>query len=247
MENRKRATTPPVGYLPSTIPKKQKLEGTMGQFREHSAKLSGNGSFEQNEAPDPLLEIFKHNASKSALLRLPAELRNQIWEYAVGGMFIKIDQGSHGENDLPGVRAFHLDGNKKSPAAPLFNLQKVCRQIHAETATVFYSHNVFVIGRFAMKGWQAKLSPAQRRAVTHINMRDAWYYAPCSNGCRMCDTFSIIVNPYLALPGLKTVTMSRRHVITISNKERASEVNEDDVEQTIRQMEGAQVQVTFTV
>ncbi|KAF2118580.1 hypothetical protein BDV96DRAFT_643819 [Lophiotrema nucula] len=33
----------------------------------------------------------KHNQTKSPLLRLPAELRNQIWEYVFTGLHFKLD------------------------------------------------------------------------------------------------------------------------------------------------------------
>lgn len=55
------------------------------------------------------------------------------------------------------------------------HLPQVCRQIYHETATLVYSSNIFVFRHFdlmnqELKAWVASLIPAQRDAITDIEL-----------------------------------------------------------------------------
>jgi len=69
------------------------------------------------------------NQSNSRLLRLPAELRNQIYKYVLGGhrLLLATTQPRLCSHD----------------PIPHFALLKVCSQIHAEAALLLYSLNIF--------------------------------------------------------------------------------------------------------
>ncbi|KAF2118566.1 hypothetical protein BDV96DRAFT_643807 [Lophiotrema nucula] len=65
------------------MPKLQHLseqEFSLDPMNRGGIKLLENGLLDLRESPDHLNDVAKHNAIISALLRLPAELRNQTWE-----------------------------------------------------------------------------------------------------------------------------------------------------------------------
>ncbi|KAI4701716.1 hypothetical protein J4E81_003456 [Alternaria sp. BMP 2799] len=77
--------------------------------------------------------ISKRNATASPLLRLPAELRNTIFAYALDHDTIVL------EHPVPRIRI--TDSRHKDA----INLLYVCRQIYIETALLPYKLNRFVI------------------------------------------------------------------------------------------------------
>jgi hypothetical protein len=72
----------------------------------------------------------------SPLLRLPAELRNKIWEYALGAMEFRLLYRS--SRKIP-VQP------KPSEKKNAFALLRVCRQIYSETAPLSFAVNSFSI------------------------------------------------------------------------------------------------------
>ena len=69
------------------------------------------------------------NQRNSRLLRLPAELRNQIYRYALGGRRVLL--------------ATTQPRLYPEEPIPNFALLRVCSQIHAEAALLLYSLNIF--------------------------------------------------------------------------------------------------------
>ncbi|KAF7446426.1 hypothetical protein Ptr902_09458 [Pyrenophora tritici-repentis] len=69
-------------------------------------------------------ELVKVN-QQSPLLRLPPEIRNRIWEFALGGMVYRV---KNPDSD----RHRKLAPSPKQPAG--ISLLRVCRQIYAEAA-----------------------------------------------------------------------------------------------------------------
>jgi hypothetical protein len=109
-------------------------------------------SYARNCSAD-LLRIQK-NATDSPLLRLPAEIRNTIFRYAVGGNKIRIRRAvvyrtskkwRENSNLLWHGRADHLDDRRFKDQGTAFHLPEVCRQIYAETATLGYATNIFIL------------------------------------------------------------------------------------------------------
>ena len=127
-------------------------------------KLLDNGLLDLSETPAHLvethvyrtlmdLEVFwliassvRRNATESPLLRLPAEIRNRIFEYALGGDTIEIDRKfecefkcdvDHGGEDK---QFFHCCWACRSyfRTVPPFALVQVCRMIYAEAAILGY-------------------------------------------------------------------------------------------------------------
>ncbi|KAG9188772.1 hypothetical protein G6011_07477 [Alternaria panax] len=106
-------------------------------------------------------EATKRNTAESPLLRLPAELRNEIYKYALGRHVYPV----------PG------DG-RKNPRA--LNLVRVCRQIQQEAAFLPYSLSV-LSSRMAihLEEFVSRLSISQRNAIETIQLSEIGY-AECS-------------------------------------------------------------------
>jgi hypothetical protein len=97
----------------------------------------------------------QRNAIESPLLRLPSEIQSIIWTFAVGVGLVYIRYRCLNErrrSKFPlratgyGVafdgRRISVTNNKQLSA---FHLPEVCRQIYAETATLAYSTNTFLL------------------------------------------------------------------------------------------------------
>ncbi|KAH6502771.1 hypothetical protein HBI56_167740 [Parastagonospora nodorum] len=84
-------------------------------------------------------EITQTNARNSPMLRLPAELRNQIYRYALAGGVAFI---------LP--KKFRFKGNPRTRFSKnAFGLRCVCRQLRAETYSIFYNSYTFDLTGFS--------------------------------------------------------------------------------------------------
>ena len=79
------------------------------------------------------------NAIKSPLLRLPGEVRNRIYEYALGGEEVCC---SYYKRPYLRPGQPNRTGKEKYPLS-LLMLPQVCRQIHAESALLPYHLNDF--------------------------------------------------------------------------------------------------------
>lgn len=102
---------------------------------------------------------------RSPLLRLPAEIRNQIWRYVVGcatlkAVWVKIGRDQH--------RRF-IPSN--TPGITNLDILRCCLQIYAEAALLPYSLNTFTFYDYDRIEHDFKLlKPYQRTAVTHIQL-----------------------------------------------------------------------------
>ncbi|KAF2874936.1 hypothetical protein BDV95DRAFT_303514 [Massariosphaeria phaeospora] len=116
-----------------------------------------------------LLRIVKRNSAESPLLRLPSELRNQIWDYAVCGNQVLIHDPPHAT--LPGVGGSYEIVGDSTTMPPNFKLPQVCRQTYVETGPLIYSNNTF---RFqsgkALDHWIKRRALGQRRRVQSLDI-----------------------------------------------------------------------------
>lgn len=109
---------------------------------------------------------FRENA-QSPLLRLPPEIRNMIFRYAVGGMTFDFTT-----YDRPWLH--RLQGWKPRVCNPIqncFSLLRVCRQIYSETALLPFSANIFHVSKVDKDGfdeWLHSRSPIEQDAITAI-------------------------------------------------------------------------------
>jgi hypothetical protein len=85
---------------------------------------------------------MQHN-SNSPLLRLPAEIRNQIYDYLIRGQTYKLQ---HKHNDV-GWIFYHPYGNPALDSISYWQTQtylsQTCRQLRHDTAVLFFQRNTF--------------------------------------------------------------------------------------------------------
>ncbi|KAF2833368.1 hypothetical protein CC86DRAFT_399994 [Ophiobolus disseminans] len=105
--------------------------------------------------PPQFANAYQHNATQSPLLRLPAELRDQISHLALGGLWItvtidrytlrSIAQPLPSPLVIPGTKDQLNNANYKSAQSErthLLALPLTCRQLYFETQSLLYSSNV---------------------------------------------------------------------------------------------------------
>jgi hypothetical protein len=110
------------------------------------------------------------NRQSSPLLRLPPELRNQIYEYVLGGeIYYLLD--SSGRMILIKNR---YNGARR-PQKHCFALLETCRQLHAETASLPSSLNTFASSSLTIANFFSKLTTAQQEAVKGVRLYLQWY------------------------------------------------------------------------
>ena len=121
------------------------------------------------------MSSVQRNAKYSPLLRLPGEIRNKIWAFAMGGHYIDVHEVVQFRTVesiwvRTGFRAQPNLGDKASQPSG-FHLPEVCRQIYSETATLGYKLNTFILDLdgcgFSAK-WVDSLLPAQTNAMTSV-------------------------------------------------------------------------------
>jgi hypothetical protein len=123
------------------------------------------------------------NAKVSPLLRLSAELRIRIWEYALTHEYITLRLKSRGPRQgkaAGGARYTAIDGRAEVASSAPY-LPETCRQVYIDTATLAYSLNIFYLGVLHDMNVSLKhLSqfPALKHAIRAIEVGQAisvWY------------------------------------------------------------------------
>ncbi|KAI4948613.1 hypothetical protein J4E86_007961 [Alternaria arbusti] len=112
-------------------------------------------------------KISERNATTSPLLRLPAEIRNEIFALAMSHGTISLDS-SPSTKDRQILQDRH---NIPPSSAPLLF---VCRQIHAEVALLPYRLNKFIVsGKYlsAMREFLKRRTPEQLELMRDVRWR----------------------------------------------------------------------------
>ena len=106
------------------------------------------------------------NQKSSPFLRLPPELRNKIYEYAIGGHVIKLFESTKKPHYNMLSQA---DGHYTALANPAV-LSKTCRQLHRETALLPYSLNTFHGRTRRIHKFLKGLTMAQREQIKSLEI-----------------------------------------------------------------------------
>ncbi|KAF2132950.1 hypothetical protein P153DRAFT_333723 [Dothidotthia symphoricarpi CBS 119687] len=129
-------------------------------------------------ARSAFMQMASRNSQESLLLRLPGEIRNIIWTYAVGGHLINIRDPYYRKrlSMKSGYHASPLSISAQSPllhqyVSPTFKLPQVCRQIYCESSSLIYTQNCFAFGSLrAIDNWIKNRPLGQKRLVTSIDV-----------------------------------------------------------------------------
>jgi hypothetical protein len=155
----------------------------------------------------------KRNATASPLLRLPPEIRNKIWGFAMGGQLVVLpdEDDSKGcamrikvkddcTGDIPLTFRTHLEATKLRAA---FHLPEVCRQVYSETVLTSYRENVFLCGSVypTIKMSFGRLKAAQRKAITAVEFNPLVLYCHVKPNPETKPVTS-------ALPNIKFISVS---------------------------------------
>lgn len=175
--------------------------------------------FVNNKHVHWLHDRAQQNQQQSPLLRLPAELRNKIFAYTLGGKTFKIIPGYY---DIPTMNAT----NSKYALA----LLQVCRQIYAETTLLPFSINTFSASSpHSLKRWVERLHPARAQSITWIRLKFRR---------EVCD--GSYLSPSMLQLGVQLSTSgisNRGHVaISMSLPDIASEVSKEQQREIILKM-----------
>ncbi|USP77115.1 hypothetical protein yc1106_04389 [Curvularia clavata] len=107
-------------------------------------------------------KMARQNQQQSPLLRLPAELRNKIFAYALGGRTFRFK--------TTGNYPWYIKNVTKYKHA--LALLQVCRQIYAETALLPFSTNTFSASRlYVLEEWAESLHSARAQSIKWIRLK----------------------------------------------------------------------------
>lgn len=106
----------------------------------------------------------RDNSINSPLLSLPGEIRQKIWDHAIGGMRIHFEFGQrvkYSVYDTADKHDFELEHQ--------FSLPRVCRQIYSKVGANFYRLNVFYFEDYAsLNRFRQHMKRAQLEALRTI-------------------------------------------------------------------------------
>lgn len=155
------------------------------------------------------------NQAESPLLRLPGELRNRIYELAVGGNIIVVTKSYKRwrktsvyltSADPSGPDAKSAQASIRAPVSGIFTIGLVCRQLHRETALSQYAKNLFhfdsmTAGQILLES----LNSAQRALLTSISIQVGTYFVTRWFFGWVIDLRTSLDETGISLPKLKHV------------------------------------------
>lgn len=111
------------------------------------------------------------NKLQSPLLRLPGELRNQIYEHALGGLLIQVNDITKDPRLRSHLTACRLDGSGEVNALFAFSgLTLVSRQLYAETRFMVLRLNEFDVTDKALPVLDIVLNHEKRSEVRTVRL-----------------------------------------------------------------------------
>ncbi|KAF2662774.1 hypothetical protein K491DRAFT_772669 [Lophiostoma macrostomum CBS 122681] len=125
-----------------------------------------NNGASELKTPDRLVHVVQANAINSPLLRLPSEIHNAIYAYAL--------QPRSGSDRIHVTRRLCAASRDKMAV----HLLRVSRQIYSKAATIVYTSKFSVHHLNSASLWLDRLNKRQREAIVEIH--ELWQWG--SNG-----------------------------------------------------------------
>jgi hypothetical protein len=156
------------------------------------------------------------NARTSPLLRLPAELRNRVYDCVFGNIVITMARAT---TRRPAKRprtyrylSARQQGSSKN-LKPLYGLIFVCRKLYAETQLLPFTSSMFYIENHCIKRLQLTVAPKLWTMGSHICID---YRTIRPQNCTPKEKF--VYCDLVSLVGLKRITVLERPDICRLNK-----------------------------
>ncbi|KAF2118565.1 hypothetical protein BDV96DRAFT_643806 [Lophiotrema nucula] len=201
------------------------------EAREGTARILQNDLLDASHTPDHLIATFRRNSTQSPLLRLPAELRNKIWEFATSGYQMQIESQDDSEHAKSyRLRVYQRNTISGAPAYHVFSLSAVCRQIYSEVGTLPYSLNEFMLCG-TLNSWLRDLLPGQVNAISTIDIdEEAFKKFPGLRTVFVCDGFKAAI----------ACDIEEENLLGFTNRDTGKVVSA-----WVKQVEGEHVEVIF--
>ncbi|KAF2183229.1 hypothetical protein K469DRAFT_751787 [Zopfia rhizophila CBS 207.26] len=192
--------------------------------------------------PPPAEQCKKDNPSQPQswlLVKLPAEIRLMIWEYAIGGQKIHIvskyrrlghvictpEYWEENRCKRPGLRASSymltygsLPSTKQLADWNMCNLLRACRQIYTEAITILYETNIFVFWDLrVIRIFHDGILPERWQAIRSIEIYAMFYRnEDINDACEASSSLQLHAWPTVC-SSLKTLLNLRGLRVFIAN------------------------------
>ncbi|CAN9337078.1 unnamed protein product [Alternaria sp. RS040] len=174
--------------------------------------------------------IFVRNQEASPLLQLPGEIRNKIYQYALGSHHIYLNEHYHNFKKI----VIRGDDGKRISKDDLFALGYTCQQIHSESAVLLFSLNEFFGYFWSMFEVQRceLFTPSQRNAIRNISVTICCFRHFKGSDITIANTFG----------GLERVTLVATAGLYNVNQG-GDAVNSDKIKRELFQLFGREMEV----
>lgn len=162
--------------------------------------------------------------SYSRLLRLPTELRLQIWSLVLGGITFEVYCWPSENYSTVATRVLHRQPN-------FCSLLRICSQVYDEADLLIFKFNTFRIkSQDAFASWLGQLKPRAQRAIAELHLV-TWRATHMIEGLRYLPKPLIEDLPLDKLPGLRRIWIEVRwKACRWSARHLTKEYSESDLE-----------------
>ncbi|KAF2831196.1 hypothetical protein CC86DRAFT_463152 [Ophiobolus disseminans] len=193
--------------------------------------FAGDGPQVDLDADVSLRSTIRIDNSKSPLLHFPAELRNEIYGYALGRRVWDVTGGiAHVAPE--GVDPYRAaTSSERLKGTNILALLETCHQVHHETASLPFSINTLYSRKIDISPFLSSLTAAQQAAVMKMRLQLFWDNGPnpfhLQNGKeKFCEKFCTVMG---ALPGLKQLYIEALTIMRGGYGARQDLVSEQEV------------------
>ncbi|KAF2786465.1 hypothetical protein K505DRAFT_368215 [Melanomma pulvis-pyrius CBS 109.77] len=138
----------------------------------NSSNISENGLLSLEKTPYHLVDIVKRNRTESRLLRLPSEIRNAIWQYALGNQVDTLFFPC-GTTEITGHDRTQVLTPRKSSRQAIVQIlptTSVSPDPLRDCNPAFAFNTFCFINLETLPPWSLKLMPAQLKIIASVEL-----------------------------------------------------------------------------